>query len=303
MLTDTHCHLNFKDFKNDANEIIKKSLDNDIQVINVGAEWRSSERAVEYAERYNKGVYAVVGLHPIHIKVGNENQKIANETSFEEFNYEKYLELAQKEKVVAIGEVGLDYHHFCVSKHQENETDKGDSGSIIEDSKKNVKRNIEKQKEILKKFINLANEVNKPLVLHCWGADKKDKDLVDGANAYNDLLKILEQKPANSVGVIHSFIGGLKIAKKFIALGFKIGLNGIITYSNSYDKLIKNIGLENILLETDAPYLTPMPLERYSRNEPLNVRLVAGKIANVLGIDIKKVEEKTTVNAKKLFDI
>jgi TatD DNase family protein len=141
------------------------------------------------------------------------------------------------------------------------------------------------------------------LVIHTWNADKKDKKLVGGAVAYEDILAVLKNNPTEKKGVIHSFIGNYKIAQRFIDLGFKIGLNGIITYSDSYNRLIKEIGLENIVIETDAPYLTPAPLERYSRNEPSNVKLVAKKIADVLEIKIEKVEEITTKNAKKLFFI
>ena len=93
------------------------------------------------------------------------------------------------------------------------------------------------------------------------------------------------------------------MALKFIEQGFMIGLNGIITYSESYDRLIREVGLENIILETDAPYLTPNPLERYSRNEPLNVKLVAQKVADVLDVSVEKVAEVTTKNARELFKV
>lgn len=286
MLIDTHCHLNFKDFKKDADKVIRRSLANGVQLINVGSELRTSQRAIEYAEKYENGVWAAVGLHPIHV---NSEQGVVSKEQYkkEEFNYQKYLKLAKNEKVIAIGEVGLDYHHFDTSKYL--------SGKI--------EGIIEKQKEVLREFIKLAKEVNKPLALHCWGADKKDKSFVDGADAYDDLLRILMENLIAKSGVIHSFIGGYRMAQKFIDVGFLIGLNGIITYSESYDKLIKKIGLENIILETDAPYLTPVPLGRYSRNEPMSVMLVAQKIADVLKIDIEEVEMRTTENAREMFNL
>jgi len=280
MLIDTHCHLNFKDFKEDADEVIKRTLENDVQLINVGAEWRTSQRAIEYAEKYTGGVWAVVGLHPIYINIKHKTystkqktNKLITKIEKEIFDYKKYLQLAQNKKVVAIGEVGLDYHHFDKNLSEEE-----------------ILKIKNKQKEVFKKFIRLADEVKKPIAIHCW-------------DAYSDLLEILKENLVKRRGVVHSFIGNYKTAEKFIELGFKIGLNGIVTYSESYDKLIKKIGLENIVLETDAPYLTPSPLERYSRNEPLNVKLVAQKIADVLKIDIKEVEKQTTNNARKLFTL
>jgi len=169
--------------------------------------------------------------------------------------------------------------------------------------KKEVEEIIKLQKNVFRQFIELANEANKPLIIHGWNADKKDKELVGGAIAYEDILESIKNNPVKKKGVVHSFIGNYKMALRFIEEGFIIGLNGIITYSESYDRLIKEIGLENIIIETDAPYLTPNPLERYSRNEPLNVKLVAQKIADVLGIDIAEVEKVTTEKAKQLFGI
>ena len=295
MLIDTHCHLNFKDFKKDADEVIEKTLRNNVEIINVGAQYSSSRRAIDYAKKYEDGVWAAVGLHPIHIvgeqKItsGRQNAEDSAQCKKEKFDYEKYLELAKNDKVVAIGEVGLDYHHF-------------------DKDKKQVAKNIDLQKNVFEEFVRMSNKTKKPLAIHCWNADKKDKRLVGGAVAYNDILDILEKISVEKElvgrrGVMHSFIGSYKTAKKFVALGFKIGLNGIITYSESYDKLIKEVGLENIVLETDAPYLTPNPLERYSRNEPLNIKYVAQKIADILQIDIEKVETITTQNAKELFGI
>ena len=294
-LIDTHCHLNFKNFKEDADDIIKQTLNGGIGLINIGAQYSTSRRAIDYAKKYEEGVWAVVGLHPIHI--GSEQRTINNnhgaenseQCEKEKFDYEKYLELAKNDKVVAIGEVGLDYHHFHGI------------------DKREVAGTIELQKKVFKEFVRMSNEIQKPLAIHCWNADKKDKELVNGAVAYEDVLEILDGLRVDnqmlSKGVIHSFIGNYKMANKFIERGFKIGLNGIITYSESYDRLIREVGLENIILETDAPYLTPNPLKRYSRNEPLNIKLVAQKVADVLGIDIKKVAKITTKNAKETFNI
>lgn len=288
MYFDTHAHVNFSAFKDDGEEVLKRALAEGVFVVNVGSQYSTSKRAVEYAHKFEDEVWAAIGIHPVHLKKGNfihrdpeelpastrgdlstrGGEEVEIPTTGEQFEYKKYLELAKDEKVVAIGEIGLDYHHF-------------EEGDDVEELKK-------LQKETLIKFIGLANEVQKPVMLHCW----------DG---YDDLLEILKEYPVDKKGVVHSFIGSHKTAKKFIELGYKIGLNGIVTYGESYDRLIREISLENIVLETDCPYLTPRPLERGMRNEPLFVKEIAKKIADVLGIEVGEVEKITTENANKLL--
>jgi len=277
MYFDTHAHINFSAYKNDGEEVLKRSIDGGIFVINVGSQYSTSKRAVEYAHKFKTGVWATVGIHPIHlnsktIHLDPEELESVREirANGEDYDPVVYRELAIDEKVVAIGEIGLDYHHF--------------------DAEDNVAALVKKQKEVLNGFIDLANEVKKPVMLHCWGG-------------YDDLLKILQNNPVEKKGVVHSFIGSYKTAKKFIELGYKIGLNGIATYGDSYDRLIREIDLKDILLETDCPYLTPRPLERASRNEPLFVKHVAQKIADVKGISMKEVERVTAQNVSDLFSI
>jgi TatD DNase family protein len=274
MLFDTHAHLNFSAYKGDADEVIKRSLDNEVWLVNVGSQYSTSSRAVEYANKYEEGIYAAVGLHPIQLRTGNfvyeDEQELTKEeiiTRGEEFDYNKYLELAKDAKVVAIGEVGLDYHHF-------------NEGDDVEAMKK-------KQRDVFIEFIKMANAVDKPIIVHCW-------------DAYGELCEILKNNPVKKSGVVHSFIGGYKTAKKFIGLGYKIGLNGIITYGISYDRLIKELDLKDILLETDCPYLAPVP-KKGERNEPILVKYVAEKIAEVKGVGFQDVAAITTQNAKLSF--
>jgi len=277
MLIDTHAHVNFAAYKDDWKEIVEKCLASDTGIINVGSQLSTSRRALDLAQKFEKHVWAAVGIHPVHLKAGkfvhhdiDEVAEVEFETRGEDFVWENYFQLAQDEKVVAIGEVGLDYHHF-------------QEGNDIQALKK-------KQKEILLEFIKLANEVQKPVMLHCW----------DG---YDDLLEILQKNPVLKKGVVHSFIGSHKTARKFIELGYKISLNGIATYGDSYNRLISEIDLKDILLETDCPYLTPRPLERQMRNEPLFVKYVAEKIAQVKKVSVEEVEKNTTQNAREVFGI
>lgn len=277
MLIDTHAHVNFNAYKEDGQEVIKRALDKNIWLINVGAEYKTSQRAVEYAQKYSEGVYASVGLHPIHledqvIQETIEGKEVDIRTKKEDFDWQKYFELAQDDKVVAIGEVGLDYK---------------------EASDKDL------QKRIFMLQVELAQQIGKPLIIHC-------------RDAYDDLLDILNEFQGHCAGcpmgcgggqikgVVHCFCGNSKEARKFLDLGLYLGFNGMITFSDKYDQIIKEVPLERILTETDCPFLTPQP-HRGKRNEPAYVQLVAEKIAQTKGLDFEEVAEVTTQNAKSLF--
>jgi len=262
-LIDTHAHINFKDFKGDGHKVIKKSLKEKVWIINSGSQYSTSKRAVKYAEKYKKGVYAVVGLHPFYV-------------SSETFDEEKYRKLLESPKVVAIGEIGLDYK---------------------DDPDKEIK---EKQKEVLVQQIELAQQSGKPIIFHC-------------REAYNDLIELLEMFNMgcahcphscmpNMQGTMHCFVGRWSQAEKLLDMGFYLSLNGIITYARDYDKVIKNTPLNRILLETDSPLLSPEPY-RNKRNEPVNVKLVAEKIAEIKNISFSEVAKQTTKNARELFGI
>ena len=277
LLIDTHAHVNFNDFKDDYKETIKRALDENIWMINVGAESKTSERAVKMAEEYEEGVYAAVGLHPSHLVEQDveykENEEIVKYKSKpEEFDYDFYLNLAKNKKVVGIGECGLDYFRTSDESFKE------------------------KQKEVFINHLELAKEVKKPIIIHC-------------RNAHDDLLKIrhLAVKPPS--GVMHFFTGNLEQAKEYIDLGFYISFSGVITFpplrragANAYNDVIKNIPLEKIIIETDCPYVAPVP-HRGKRNEPAYVKYVAHKIAELKGAVFEEVAAQTTKNARKLFGI
>ena len=269
MLIDTHAHVNFNAYKDDADEVIRRSLENDIWIINVGSQFNTSKRAIEIAEKYKEGIYAAVALHPIHLGPSKfiDEEEIKFKTREEKFDYKKYRELALSPKVVAIGETGLDYYYT-----QEEEI-------------KNL------QKEVFIKHLELAYELNKPVIFHC-------------RKAYDDLLQELKVQSARRKirGVIHCFMGKWSQADEFLKMGFYLGFDGPITYCRDYDNVIKNIPLERILIETDSPYLTPEPY-RGQRNEPLYVKYVAKKIAEIKKNSFEKVAEQTTKNVRKLFKI
>lgn len=260
-MVDTHCHVQYNKFDEDRNEVIKKALDNDVKMICVGTDYEMSQKAVELAEEYYR-IWASVGLHP-------------NDNLTESFDSERYFELAQNPKVVAIGEIGLDYYR--TTGEQEQKT----------------------QKERFLNQLGLATRLEKLVIIHC-------------RDAHKDMLEILAENPRIK-GVIHSFTGTLEEAREYIKLGFYIGLNGIITFppsrkasdghgAQSYDEVVKNIPLDRILTETDAPFLTPVPY-RGKRNDPSYVRFVVEKIAEIRNISYEEVHNKTEQNAIDLFDL
>ena len=284
-LIDSHAHINFQAFASDHDGVIERSLSDDVWLINVGTQFETSRRAVEMAESYSDGVYAAVGLHPIHLF---EHHVDEEETSFnaagEEFNADSYKELVLRStKVVAIGEFGLDYYRMPPGEDAER-----------------VKK---VQREVVKQHLMLAEYLDKPVNVHCRDLPASDLSRRRWqAGAYDELFELLEE--FRGQGNIHSFTGTWEQAEKFLNRGLFIGLNGIITFDKTgrSEEVVKNLPLERIVLETDAPYLTPIP-HRGKRNEPAFTKFVAQKIAEIKEIDVEEVEEQTTKNARELFRI
>ena len=249
MLVDTHAHLNFAAYKEDLDDVIKRSLENGVWMVNVGSQYTTSKRAVEVAVKYSEGVYAAVGLHPIHAADG--------------FDQEKYKELTKSPKVVAIGEIGLDY--------------KPEYSSFKE-----------KQKEVLSEQLNLAKELDMPVIFHC-------------RMAHDELISYLREYDYPGLkGVIHCFTGSREQARKYLEMGFFLGFNGII-FKMDLEKVMAETPLEKILVETDCPYLTPPQGE--GRNEPIYIKYIVEKIAKIKNLGYEEIAEITTKNAKKLFKI
>jgi len=271
MLIDTHAHINFASFEKDRNEVIKRSLDNDVWIINVGTNLKTSQEVVDIAEQYPVGVYAAIGLHPINLDTGLVKIKFdINEGKHleKEFDFKKYKELAQLRKVVAIGEIGLDYYWKPKTA-----------------GRKELFK--QKQKDLLLQEIRLAKELNLPIIFHC-------------RMAHEDLLKILKMHK-NLKGVVHCFTGTWEQAQQYMKMGLYLGFNGII-FKLNLDEIIKKIPLERILIETDCPYLPP-PRFKEQRNEPAHVKYIAQKIVEIKEVNPETVAKVTTNNAKFLFNI
>jgi len=279
---DIHSHVNFKVFDEDRDEAVRRALDSDTWMINVGTQVDTSKKAVEMANQYEEGVYAIIGLHPIHTGASYHDEKELGEggkeftSRGEIFNKEDYRKLLQDPKVVGIGECGLDYYR-CDEE------------------------SIEKQKLAFVAQIELANEFGKPLMLHI----RHDVNHTEH-NAYKDSLEILKKHldekklPVGARGDVHFFAGTLEEAKAFLDFGFTLSFTGVITFTHDYDEVIKNTPLDMIMSETDSPYVTPIP-HRGKRNEPSYVREVVKRIAEIKNLTEEEVASAIIANAKRVF--
>lgn len=269
MFFDTHSHTNFIQYKDDAEAARERALKEGVWQVVVGVQSSTNERAVKIAEKYQEGVYAAVGHHPLHLEEGKIEIKelgkdfAADDFSFdtrnESFNPDTLREMLKNPKVVALGEIGLDYA-------------KG--------------RNRELQKEVFGKMLDLAIEAVKPVIIHC-------------REAHKDMTEILRlRKDRLPRGVFHCFSGGREEAEFYLDLGFHLGFTGIITFSRVYDEIIKKIPADKILAETDSPFLTPEPF-RGKRNEPRYVKEVVERMKDLRGIS----EEKIFTNSRQFFSV
>lgn len=277
-LIDTHAHLNMFDFDSDREEVIARSFCKNIHMINVGTNLKSSQKALEIASTYPTGVFAAVGLHPTNIDyedfslfLGNGPKKPENLLE-RDFDVSSYKTLADDSKVAAIGEIGLDYYYK--PKKQED-----------------LSCYQSRQKEIFEKQLSFAEELGLPVIIHC-------------RDAHEEMIAILEKKIAAGSkikGVIHCFNGTWLQAKKYLDIGFFIGVNGII-FKMRLEEELKKIPLQRIVLETDCPFLVP-PGAASRRNEPSFLPNIAKRLADIKGLSLKSVAETTTKNATKLFHI
>lgn len=249
MVTDTHCHI-YKEYYDDIDEIMDKSKRVGVsRVINNACNYESCLEVLDLVKSYGN-MYCVLGLHP------EENLD----------DIDKVLDLIRNninvDKVIGIGEIGLDYHFSKDSKEQ--------------------------QIQVLKKQLDFAQEYNLPVVIH-------------SREATGDILDIL--KHYNLRGIIHCFNGSVEVAKEFIKMGYKLGINGVVTFKNcKLIEVLKVIGIENVVYETDSPYLTPVPF-RSKRNDPSYVNYVVDFVADSLCISRDELVKISNDNIRVVFDI
>lgn len=243
-MIDTHTHL-YKDYYENIESEIKKITDSGVEKLIVcSVNKKSAEEAKLLSEKYDF-IYFSVGVQPEELE-----------------DVEWIKDYVSHPRVVAIGEIGLDYHYDM---------------------------DREKQKEILKKQLDIASEYDKPVIIHC-------------RDSYEDMVGILSGYKLR--GVIHSFTGSVEEARRYISMGYYLGLNGIITFKNATEirEVVRMIDLRNILVETDSPYLSPEPY-RGRKNSSSNLGIIIEKIAEIKKMDACKVEQITNDNAISLFDI
>ncbi len=249
MYIDTHCHLSLEDYE-DIDLVVKENRESGIDKIIISGYSRDTiKETLDLISKY-PDVYATIGYHPSEADITNESDLIVLE------------EQLQREKVVGIGEIGLDYHYGSDNK--------------------------EKQIELFRKQMEIAEKYKLPVVIH-------------SRDATEDTINIL--KEYNVIGDMHCFSGSLETAKIYTNMGYKLGIGGVVTFKNSnLYKVIESVGLKNIILETDSPYLTPEPY-RGKQNSSKYIPYIAKRIAEILNISVEEVAKITTENACSLFDL
>jgi TatD DNase family protein len=251
MYIDTHCHLDFENFDDDRESVVQRSIKNKIEaIITIGTNVETSVKSIELSEKFAT-VFSAVGVHP------NDAVKANKKT------IQQIYDLSANPKVVAIGEIGLDYYRDYTP--------------------------AEIQKELFRMQLKLARDREMPVIIH-------------NRQAHSDVYDILvEEKSSDIKGVLHSFDGDMHFLDSVLSYNFHISFTGVITFkSANYNELIKRVPMENILLETDSPFLTPVPF-RGKRNEPSYVTYIAEKIAKVKGISVEELANITSENARNLF--
>ena len=249
MYYDSHCHI-YGEYYEDIDSLIKELKNNDIRlVINNGCDQKTNEEVLRLISRYDI-VYGAIGIHPESV----------NDYSQDDIEFiKKHI---NDSKIVAVGEIGLDYHYS--------------------------KDDRDKQIELFENQLEIAQRYKKPVIIHSREATQ---DTIEVINKYN--VK----------GSIHSFSGSYETAMIYIKKGFVLGINGVITFKNSNLKdVIKRVGVENIIIETDSPYLSPHPL-RGTKNTPENVRIIAAFLAELFGLSTEDVVKITSKNMLRVFDI
>lgn len=276
-LIDTHCHLHFPSYDSDRAEVLDRMKKEDVWAITVGTTVGTSKSAIAFAEK-TEGVWATVGYHPEHFTSSYHDEAEGDAGHYSIGEIEKLA--TSSKKVVAIGETGLDFFRI-------------DEGRDIEEAKRI-------QETAFREHITLADKLNLPVVIHC-------------RNALARLAEIVKEEQSNGrkvKGVVHCFTGTWEEAKPLLDLGLFLSFTGVITFppkktddqEHHVHRVIERMPLDRLLVETDAPWLTPMPF-RGKRNEPSYVQFVAEQVAKLRNIGLESIGEETTKNARGLFDL
>jgi TatD DNase family protein len=259
-IIDTHAHLDMPEFDSDRDAVINKAFESGVKTINtIGINLESCQRAIELAEKY-QGIVSSAGFHP----------QESNNVTREDVN--KLAELARHPRVVALGEMGLDYYRLKSSR--------------------------ERQLEVLKWQLDLAGEIDKPIIIHCRDAQQ---DMVSTIRRWIGADHVNHDKVR---GVLHCFNGDLEMANLYIELGFYIALGGYIGYPSSAKlrSTVGNIPAEKLVIETDCPFLPPQKY-RGQRNEPSYSTITLSVLAEVKGVSVEEMAHQTTLNARRLFNL
>ena len=263
---DIHAHVNDVRFDDDRNDVLARMRERGVFAIDVGTDNTTTQGVVNLAEK-SEGIWAAIGIHP-------------NDERNEVFNKELFLKLAESPRVVAVGECGLDYSRLADVAH-------------IDAEKK-------RQKELFEAQVDFAIERDLPLMVHCRDSDKA---LIDAHRDVLDLLNAKKKDAGDTLrGDIHFFSQTIDIAREYFALGFTISFTGVITFTHEYDDVVRQAPLDNIMSETDCPYVAPTPY-RGKRNEPIYVEEVVKKISELRGEDFETVRKALVQNALHTFNI
>lgn len=278
---DSHCHVNFPAYGDEAESVISRALEGGTGMICVGTELGTSRSAVAVAEAH-EGIWAAVGFHPSHLHERYHDADELGEREPNVFDPAAFRELIRSgKKIVGIGECGLDRHHLPPEADAEAER-RG-------------------QADLFRAHLDLALEFDLPVIVHCRDLHEEVCAII---KEYHDAGRMVR-------GVAHCFTGGVADARRYLDLGFYVSFTGTVTYpprkaekerGETAAEVVRSVPLERMLIETDAPYLAPAP-HRGERNEPDLVRLTAAKIAEFRGVPVEEIEKATMENTKKLFNL
>ncbi|MBV9618343.1 MAG: TatD family hydrolase [Verrucomicrobia bacterium] len=282
MLIETHAHLDYPDFAPDFDDVLSRATEAGVtRIVTIGTSVESSRRAVDLAEKY-PNVFAVIGVHPTY----------AHEAEGDVVS--PLRELAKNPRVVAIGEIGLDYHHLP-SVEVKKRKDVQVFNALQSETEEQIEASIEdgayksKQAELFEQLLDLAVELRFNAVIH-----QRD--------AWNDTLSILRDYGRQVSGVFHCFGGTLEQANEVLNLGHLVSFTGIVTFKNGKQvrEVAAKVPLDSFMVETDCPYLAPVPF-RGKRCEPVHTRLIAEEISRARGVSLEEIAGATTATAQQFF--